>query len=334
MKKEKILELLKQTNDYVSGQSLAHQLGVSRNTVWKAIKALEEDGYEIESQTNRGYRLKELTSQLSALELTQLAPWLKDRLILHPTIGSTNTWLKENQDNLPDRTIVLTSDQTGGRGRQGRSFYSSGGSGIYLSVLYRGANLPDPGFITLAAGLAVVELLEKSGFDPSIKWVNDVFLSQHKVCGILTEGELELESGQMKYLILGIGLNVNHSSFPPELESIATSLALQSGHRFNLNHLTVSLISILDRMMPQISLSLDPAIFRQNTDSLVEQFNRRLYAKGEEVTLSGGSQTLITGRLIGIDSQGRLILETVSGQKAFPYGEYRLTGTAPDPQQN
>lgn len=325
MIKDQVLEQLNQSSDFQSGQGLADALGVSRNAVWKAIRALQEEGYEIESRTNLGYRLIQTTRSLNQLELERISGIAAGRLHVVSSLPSTNTYLKDHHDELDSGTVILTSHQTAGRGRSGRSFHSPAGDGLYFSFLYKGL-IPNPAWVTLAAGVAVTRVLEARGLDPAIKWVNDIYIDDRKVCGILTEGELELESGQMKYLVVGIGLNVNNPDFPPELASLATSMFRSTGVRSDLNELTCALIHAVDELMAPLMPAgaiTNPAVIRE----LITAVNARLHLKGRQVTLKGGNQPDVTGILVDIDEQGHLRLASPEGIRVFSYGEYRLDPT-------
>lgn len=325
MNKEKILAILRDNSDYVSGQKLAEELSVSRNTVWKYIKALQDEGYEIKSQTNRGYRLDKATGRLSRSELARNSGIDPERFLVFKEINSTNTYLKEHHEELEADTVVITDYQTGGRGRYGRTFYSPAGEGLYFSILFKGNVMPESEYLTMAAALAVSEVLKDYGLIPSIKWVNDIFVNDRKLCGILTEGELELESGRIKYLVLGIGINVNNIAFPEELAEIATSMKLSSGSSFDINEVGARMISSVDQYTRKLIRTPDSEeVYLANAADLIQKYNDRLLYKGETVTLSGGNREEITGTLLGTDAKGHLLLETSVGIKSAAYGEYQL----------
>lgn len=325
MSKEKTLELLRNTEEYVSGQKLADELGVSRNTIWKYIKALQTEGYEIKSQTNRGYRLDKTTGRLSLPELVRFSEMDPGRFIVLDEVNSTNSYIKEHHESLSAGTVVITDYQTGGRGRYGRSFYSPAGEGLYFSILYKSSDMPDPEFLTIAAALAVSDVLSEFDLDPSIKWVNDVYVQGKKLCGILTEGEIELESNSMKYLVLGIGLNVNTSSFPEELNNIASSMKLTAGLTFDINEVAAKVIASVDKYNARlIRTKTFETDYQTSTAQLIKSFNEQLLFKGESVSLSGGNRQDIIGILLGTDEHGHLLVETEDGIKSAAYGEYHL----------
>lgn len=228
--KEKLLALLEENKGaWFSGEEIAQKLSVSRTAVWKAVKGLRGQGYQIDAVQNKGYSLsastdilsvqgigKYLQSSCSAVEMEVL-----------PIAGSTNALLREraNAGALEGYAIVANA-QTEGRGRLGRSFYSPADTGIYLSLLLRpqGYSPSRAVKLTTMAAVALCEAIEKvSKEQTQIKWVNDIYMDGKKVSGILTEASLDLENGSLDYVVLGIGVNVYppKDGFPAELENIA-----------------------------------------------------------------------------------------------------------------
>ncbi|HRM19631.1 MAG: biotin--[acetyl-CoA-carboxylase] ligase, partial [Trichococcus flocculiformis] len=230
--KEKVLQYLEQhKGESISGQDLADKLEVSRTSVWKAINGLKKEGYQIEATTNKGYQLSIDTDLLSEAAIVPLlSEALKGhRVIAHKTIDSTNLEAKRIVNEDPTfEGVILSEEQTKGRGRLGRVFYSPSESGLYMSLVLRPvADLDNATLITTAAAVAVCQAIETlTGKKPQIKWVNDIFLDGRKVCGILTEGIMDMESRTIGTIILGIGLNFREpeTDFPDEIQSIAGTL--------------------------------------------------------------------------------------------------------------
>ena len=227
MTRDEVLRFLWNNADsYVSGTELADRLSLSRTAVWKAIGQLRDEGYEIESQPNRGYRLHSVSDVLSAEGIARHLRHKELRLQVYKTIGSTNTTLKALAAEGAEAGLALIAEeQIMGRGRMGRSFFSPANSGLYLSLLLR-PQMPaaDATRLTACAAVAVSEAIEAlSGKEAGIKWVNDIFVDGRKVCGILTEASVDCESGMMHYVIIGIGVNthVPDGDFPEELRGIA-----------------------------------------------------------------------------------------------------------------
>lgn len=214
---------------FTSGASIARALGVSRNSVWKAIRALESEGYVIEGVTNKGYRLAEDCDVLSAASIQKHLSNSCIELEFHKSIDSTNNRAKAlATQGCPSGTLVVADEQTAGRGRQGRPFYSPAGTGVYFSLVIRpefSAN--DMSYITSFAATCCVQAMEEL-FDANvqIKWVNDIFVNGHKCCGILTEAAVLPETGGVDYVVVGIGINVTEPAegFPPEFAQVARAL--------------------------------------------------------------------------------------------------------------
>ena len=247
--KEKILSALERDKGkWFSGEDLAGKAQVSRAAVWKAVRSLQSEGYDIQAVTNRGYCLSPQTDLLSrsgilnylrVLRGAQVCPESPDAeqtdlfydLHVVPVTGSTNADVKTAaQGGAAEGYAVIAAEQTSGAGRRGRSFYSPSGTGVYISVLLKPENCPaqDAVRITTIAAVAACMAIENvtakepcageaeipadrrrgTGELPGIKWVNDVYLRGKKVCGILTEGAFSMESALLDYAVLGIGFNV------------------------------------------------------------------------------------------------------------------------------
>ena len=230
--KERLLPLLHNCGEnYLSGEEAARLLGVSRNAVWKAVSSLKKEGYSIEAVTNRGYRLTNSGDIISSAEIEKNLTTLKGKLDIEvkKTVTSTNALLKEKAAlGAPEGTVLIALSQTAGRGRFTRSFFSPEDSGIYMSILIRPRiSAENAALITTAAAVAVAEAAENlSGRKAGIKWVNDVLIDGKKICGILTEASLNIESGALDYAVLGIGLNAYEPKcgFPQEIKNIAGAI--------------------------------------------------------------------------------------------------------------
>ena len=230
MTKDRVLDSLRRSGgSYVSGGALSAELSLSRTAVWKAVEQLRAEGFVIESAPKKGYRL---LSGGDALTESGVRAYLRRRdldLRVYKSISSTNTVLKQlAESGAAEGTVLLAEEQTAGRGRMSRSFFSPPRSGLYMSLLLRphlSAQLSTR--ITACAAVAVAEAIEElTGCRAEIKWVNDVLVDGKKVCGILTEGSIDCESGLMHYAIVGIGINIRppEGDFPAELRQIAGAL--------------------------------------------------------------------------------------------------------------
>ncbi len=225
--RDKIIEIILNNQDeFTSGEILSKQLGVSRAAVWKHIKSLREEGYNIESVNKRGYRLIEkpgdlLTYKNISHELN--TKFIGNKIIHFNTIASTNDYAKEIASDLEDGTVIISEEQTKGKGRLGRQWHSKINEGIWMSIILKPEIIPYKApFITLIAGASVVSALNKLGVNTLIKWPNDIILNNKKISGILTELSAEIE--RVNHIVLGIGINVKTMEFSQEISDIATSL--------------------------------------------------------------------------------------------------------------
>ena len=226
-KKQMLLEKLEMAEGFVSGNELAEYLGVTRASVWKYIKTLKSDGYNVEAVTNRGYRLSPQNDVITNSGVKKALGEDADKFEVEvlQKCTSTNQVLKSKAENLSQWHTLIAETQSAGRGRNGRKFFSPDGTGLYMSILLRPKlQVTEATLITTAAAVAVCRAIDElAGVRAEIKWVNDVFLRGKKVCGILTEANLDMESGMLNYAVLGIGINVTEprGGFSKEIEGIA-----------------------------------------------------------------------------------------------------------------
>ena len=231
--KESVLQALTENEGkYFSGGKLADDLGVSRAAVWKAVKALQEEGYRIDSVTGRGYCLTKERAPLTEEGIRQTLPlrYRDNGIYVYDVIDSTNTRARQiaadpSQAKAPlHGSTVIALQQTAGKGRLGRSFFSPK-EGVYLSIIVKpDFDLSRSVLVTVATAAAVAEAIDAVCGQQEramIKWVNDVYLEGKKVCGILTEGIMDFESGQIDHLVIGIGVNTNLEGFPEDLLRVA-----------------------------------------------------------------------------------------------------------------
>ncbi|MBP7185708.1 MAG: biotin--[acetyl-CoA-carboxylase] ligase [Ruminococcus sp.] len=305
---------------YISGAAIAEKLGVSRNAVWKTVKALEADGFVIESVTSKGYRLSADSNRISA---DLIAPLLTTKEIgrnmqVFSEIGSTNTAAKKlASERVANGTVIIADKQTEGRGRMGRSFESPSGTGIYMSlVLYPEFGLECAPLITSAAACAVAEAIDEvCGCDVSIKWVNDLYLNGRKICGILTEASLGLEMKNLDHAVIGIGVNVRsvRNVFGEELGNIATSIEDETGVKADRNVLCGAMLNKLEHYLGMVE-----------SREFLNEYRRRELLTGNTITANVGGNTL-TGMAMGIDDNANLIIKLPDGKlKKLGSGEASL----------
>ena len=221
LKEYVLCRLQRESGEYISGQELAESSGKSRAAVWKAVKALKKEGYDISAVTNRGYALTENNDLISE---SRIAATMKHsvRVYYYPEIDSTNTQAKRLIDGGETQAFLVTADrQTAGRGRQGKSFYSPAYTGIYMTLaVHPNTRLQNAVTATTAAAVAVCRAIERlTDAKPQIKWVNDVYCENRKICGILTEAISDFELGIVTSIVVGIGININTADFPENVEN-------------------------------------------------------------------------------------------------------------------
>ena len=326
MTKDAILNMLwEHADSYVSGAELARALGVSRAAVWKGIEQLRQEGYAIDSATNRGYCLSS-GSDVSWEE--GVRRYLKAdgiNLQVYRTVSSTNTMLKAMaEEGAKEGTCIIAVEQSAGRGRLGRSFYSPPDSGLYMSLLLRPAlQAAEATCITACAAVAVAEAIESlAPVKAEIKWVNDVYVDGRKVCGILTEASLDCESGMVSHLIVGIGINtrVPASDFPEDLKGIA---GVAFGDR-EIPELRSRLAAeVLNRLMHYYENLTDKAWF--------DEYRRRSFVLGKEISILAPGKAPEAATALDLDRDFALIVRTESGElRRLNSGEVSVRTQAAD----
>ena len=306
--------------NYISGSALAEQLGVSRNAVWKTVKALESEGYIIDSVTAKGYRLSAESNHLSAplISAKVKASVIGSRIVVLDETDSTNNYAKEiTAKGTPNGTVIVADRQTAGKGRMGRSFVSPAGKGLYMSViLHPDFSIQTAPMITSAVAVATAEAIESlCKADVKIKWVNDLYLNGKKIVGILTEASVDMEMRALDIAVIGIGINVRSvgDSFDAELSSRATSIQDETGAVLDRNELCAAVINRLDACLDKI----------ENREYLRE-YRRRELLTGNMITARVGSET-VTGKAVGIDRNANLMIDTEHGPvRSLSSGEANL----------
>lgn len=304
--KDSVLQALTENKgSFISGEELSKNMEVSRTAVWKAIKTLREEGYPIEAVTNRGYKLapdKWLITE-DTLKLALPAKYKNNRLYIYDTLDSTNIRAKQLAlENAPHGTVVIASQQTAGRGRLGRSFFSPR-EGIYISIIVRpDFDLTKSVLVTSAAAVAVAESIESiCGMDAKIKWVNDIYADNKKVCGILTEGITDFETGQIESLVIGIGVNTTIKDFPEDLLDIAGAVEGD----YSKSSLAASIISRTLDLMDTIEDRSFISTYREK--SLVIGKSVKVF-KGVYKSLPEEELEARPARVLDIDENGCLVV--------------------------
>ncbi|HOJ09192.1 MAG TPA: biotin--[acetyl-CoA-carboxylase] ligase [Clostridiales bacterium] len=328
--KYKILEILKNNKgNFISGELLSSELGVTRTTIWKHIKDLKVEGYNIESSSKKGYVLVDIPDILNAYEIgyNLHTECLGKEIYCLQSVDSTNIYSRKiAHEGCKDGTVVVADLQTAGKGRLGRAWDSKDRKGIWMSVVLKPAILPSKvQVITLAASIAVVSgIMQAAGISTGIKWPNDIILDGKKVCGILTEMSSELD--RVNHIILGIGLNVNHDEedFPPELRGKATSLKIHklsegiSGKWFRRSDIIKGILENLEESYNYIKDG--------RTDVLLEKWREFSITLGKEIRVVSENGEY-RGIALGITEDGKLVVKGEDGAThQFISGEVSVRG--------
>lgn len=309
--REAVLTALKEKKgEWVSGEGLSESLNVSRTAIWKQVKTLLAEGYAVESSPKKGYRF---CASADILSPDEVCPGLKTQVFgkndyfYYREIDSTNNRARTlASEGYPEGTVVVAEMQTAGRGRRGRSWYSPPNQGIYMSVILR-PQLPlrEISRVSLVAAAAVAETLESElNLQPSIKWPNDVLVDKRKICGILAEAITDMDG--VEYVVVGIGLNINHEiqDFPDELRNIAISARAVHDHPDSRVKVLQGLLLHLERYYQQLAAGdFKPTLSKARSLSMVI---------GQEVRLDNGKD-YITGQAIDIDDNGFLLVRDRQG---------------------
>lgn len=308
--KQQLLTFLEANRDkYLSGEDMAKELGLSRSAVWKAIINLRGDGYKISAFPGKGYMLEEDNDILSLEGMSLFLDKKIDKNLIHvySTLDSTNQTAKEMAvSGAENGTLIIADKQTNGRGRRKRSFISPSG-GIYMSFVLNSERFAtiDHGVMITYAVNAVCEAIETvTGKHPQVKWMNDIFLDGKKICGILTESASDFETGEIQWIVLGIGINFSISAkdFPKEIETIAASI-YKEGEEISAtrNELAAAIINKI----------LSEKAFFDKRD-ILQKYRERLNMLGKRICIVS-REGEIYAKAIDIDEEGCLIAECEDG---------------------
>lgn len=319
MSKHRVLEKLRGSDDFVSGESISEILGISRAAVWKNVKLLRQEGYVISSKTNRGYKLEAEPDILETEKIAAAANCVIAGIHCCASVDSTNNELKKMAlEGAAEGTVLIADHQTAGRGRFGRSFVSPKSRGIYMSILLKPESVADIAGLTCMTAVAICKAIKKViDVEPDIKWPNDVLLGGKKVCGILTELSAEGESGEIRYVVVGIGVNVNHRTedFPKELRDIAGSLYMTGGETVDRNVLAGQLISSVLNMYMNINTE---------RSEYMDEYRRRCVTLGKTVEFYMENRSFM-GEVKEIEEDGALVVRLEDGQRhVIRFGEVSI----------
>lgn len=305
----RILELLRRQEGFLSGEDIGRELSITRAAVWKGIKKLREEGYEIEAVTNRGYRLTNPETMYNKRELEQglKTKTMGQTIYFYEETDTTNNRARELAlEGAPEGTLVVAEKQTAGRGRRGKVWESPLGTGIWMSLVLRPQIMPaEASVLTLLCGLATAEAIEaETGLSAGIKWPNDILINGKKAVGILTE--MDCEMSEVHFVIPGIGINVNTASFPPEIAEIATSLYLECGK-------TVSRRRLVHKVLERLEEHYETFLRTGSFAAMLEDYRKLCITLGKEVHVLGREPFF--AEALDITPEGELLVRRADNGK-------------------
>jgi len=292
----------------ISGARIAKEIGVSRSTVWRWVERLREVGVRVKGRPNTGYFLERVPDILTPdLLRQQLKGSMFGKRIHHffRTDSTNRVAMELGYTNEPEGAVVIAEEQTAGRGRAGRNWHSERATGIYATLLLRPKISPvQAPLLTMMAGLSAHAAIQaQTGLQPDVKWPNDLVLNGKKLGGILTE--MHAEPTVVRFVIVGIGINVNQEQFPAELSAIATSLRVETGRG-------QSRLELLARLLREFETDYN-RFLRDGSGSVTERFTQvSSYASGKKVRVTNGKETYI-GVTAGLRPEGLLQIRREDG---------------------
>ncbi|MGE5703824.1 MAG: biotin--[acetyl-CoA-carboxylase] ligase [Clostridia bacterium] len=315
--KQAILKAFQENPDqFISGEELSRTCQCSRTAVWKHIEELREEGYCFEAVRKSGYRLVSAPDSISAEQIIAglTTASIGKHIVAYDTVETTQRLAHEEAaKGAPEGTIVIAEQQMIGKGRMGRPWHSPKGTGIWMSMIIRPSiPLDKAPQMTLVTAVAMAKAIESilPDLKVQIKWPNDLFINGKKCCGILTE--LNAEENRVKYLVIGIGLNVNNvlEDYPEELHSVATSVRIESGVAVKRAELIQAFCRSFER---EYQFYLENGFERVRVE-----WEESSYTLGRLVTVHIG-QNVVEGRAVGLHTDGALLVEDSFGVRHRVY---------------
>jgi BirA family biotin operon repressor/biotin-[acetyl-CoA-carboxylase] ligase len=303
---EEIVRLLKERADFISGAEIANTLKVTRTAVWKRINILRKKGYTIEASPAKGYKLlksPDLSIEEMRDSISGRSMIIGREIIFFDTINSTNTYAMELGDmGYPEGTVIIADAQTGGKGRLGRKWLSPQGKNLYMSIILRPVILPrDAAILTLMSAVACVSAIKRlSSVHASIKWPNDIMVSDRKLGGILTEIKADMD--RIFHAVIGIGININIEAcdMPDEIKACATSIKNESGDAQSRTLFVIEILKELDRWYSML--------LNSGKKPIIEEWLKLSSTIGRAVKVTVGTN-VFTGIAGTIDEEGMLVLK-------------------------
>jgi BirA family biotin operon repressor/biotin-[acetyl-CoA-carboxylase] ligase len=293
----------------ISGARIAREIGVSRSAVWHWVQRLRELGVKVKGKAANGYFLEKVPDILTADVLKQrLKGSLFGKRVYHffKTDSTNRVAFELGHAGEPEGAVVLAEEQTAGRGRAGHAWHSERAAGIYVTLLLRPKLAPvQAPLLTMMAGLSAHAAVEAvTGLAVDLKWPNDLMIRGKKAGGILTE--MHADPGAIRFVVVGIGLNVNQEGFPGELANVATSLRQETAK-------SQSRMELLVRLLWEFETDYNRFV-REGVASIVKRFEvLSSYAHGKRVRITNGTESFL-GTTVGLGPEGLLQVERDDGR--------------------
>ncbi|WP_249871846.1 biotin--[acetyl-CoA-carboxylase] ligase [Oceanobacillus saliphilus] len=314
--RDRLINLLAENEDnFISGQALSESLNISRNAVWKHMKDLEKDGYEIEAKPRKGYRIKENPEKLSSntIKWGLDSKWIAKTVLHKQTVESTQTIAHQAaRENAPHGTIVVADEQTNGKGRMNRTWHSSKDKGIWLSIILRPEIPPNHATqLTLLTATVLADVLNTfENVEPLIKWPNDILLNRKKTAGILTE--MQAEQDRIQYILIGIGLNVNQSisDLSEDIQHKATSLRIETKKEWSVK-------KIIQQLLTTFETAYD-GYMDEGFGPVKRKWEHYGFKIGENIKINTFNDNW-EAKFLGISEEGALVTESRDGKPVTLY---------------
>ncbi len=321
MLKTKVLESLKENRNYTSGQELCEKFGVSRTAIWKVINQLKEEGYEIDSVMNKGYKICSYPDILSKSEIesTFSKSEMINKVVFFEETDSTNIRAKIlGEEGCESGTLVVADYQSSGRGRRGKEFESPKGESIYMTILLRPDLSPTKAsMLTILTAMAVTKGIEEScGLKADIKWPNDIVYDNKKLCGILVE--MSTERDFINYVVVGVGINVNNSIVSDALKDVATSIKMSTSKEQKRSVIMLNVINTFEKYYNEFMRVGDLSFVK-------DEYNKSLIHYDKSIVIIQGKEKF-EAISKGIDDDGELIIEKDGKTSKVISGEVSVRG--------
>lgn len=313
--RSRLIKLLSQSKEsYISGQALSEALGISRNAIWKHMKDLENDGYRIDAKRSQGYRIVSFPDKVSSntIRWGLKTKWMGQHIIHKESVPSTQLIGHEiARENAPNGTIIIAEEQTAGKGRMKKNWFSDK-EGLWTTLLLRPPIPPNKASeLTLLAAVALREALhELTNLPIGIKWPNDLLIGDKKLCGILTE--MQAEQDRIDYVLIGFGLNVNQNeaSWDASIRDIATSLKMESGKSWDKKEIVQTILKHFENTYEMY--------LNEGFKTIKSTWEEHAFKIGENIKINTFHDAW-TGQFLGITDEGALIVESQDGSPITLY---------------